>query len=172
MTDINNPYSAPSAPLLQPATTEELATRGSRLAAAIIDGIIALAILAPAMVMTGYWARAQAAAMSGQTLMLEPLLWGVLGFVVMVGIQAKPLMATSQTWGKRIMKIQIVGLDGKPAPFATIVVKRMLPLQVMGVIPNAGGFLVLISVLLIFGKERRCAHDYIAGTKVIRFPGT
>lgn len=171
MTD-TNPYSAPAAPLVQPASTEELATRGARLSAAIIDGLLMLAILAPIMFFTGYWGRIQAAAMAGQTPVLEPILWGLLGFVVMVGIQAKPLMATSQTWGKRIMKIQIVDLAGKPAEFMTIVTKRMLPLQVMGLIPQAGGFIVLIAILLIFGKERRCAHDYIAGTKVIRFPGT
>ena len=26
---------------------------------------------------------------------------------------------------------------------------------------------VLVDILFIFGKERRCVHDYIAGTKVI-----
>ena len=32
------------------------------------------------------------------------------------------------------------------------------------------GGLGLVNVLFIFGPERRCVHDYIAGTKVINLP--
>jgi uncharacterized RDD family membrane protein YckC len=32
----------------------------------------------------------------------------------------------------------------------------------------AGGFIVLIDALLIFKKDRRCLHDIVAGTRVVK----
>jgi len=35
-------------------------------------------------------------------------------------------------------------------------------------VPLFGGLFWIVDVCLIFGEERRCLHDYIAGTKVVR----
>ena len=36
------------------------------------------------------------------------------------------------------------------------------------VVPFIGGFYSIIDSLMIFGEQRRCIHDYIADTIVIR----
>jgi hypothetical protein len=38
----------------------------------------------------------------------------------------------------------------------------------VSLIPTLGGLLTLVDALFIFGGSRRCVHDLIAGTKVIR----
>jgi uncharacterized RDD family membrane protein YckC len=51
-----------------------------------------------------------------------------------------------------------------------VLLRLILP-AIIGFIPILGGFLGLAfwlaDVLFIFGKERRCIHDFIAGTKVV-----
>jgi uncharacterized RDD family membrane protein YckC len=65
------------------------------------------------------------------------------------------------------MGIRIENLDGTQATFSTILLKRMLPIQVVGIIPSVGSIIAgLVNPLFIFGKDKRCLHDYIAKTKV------
>ncbi len=42
----------------------------------------------------------------------------------------------------------------------------MLPLSLCAHIPMVGPLINLVNPLFIFGKERRCLHDYIAKTQV------
>ena len=65
------------------------------------------------------------------------------------------------------MPIRIESLDGSKAIFPTIYLKRMLPMQLIGLVPSIGQFIAgVINPLFMFGKQRRCVHDYIAKTKV------
>jgi hypothetical protein len=65
------------------------------------------------------------------------------------------------------MSIRIENLDGTKASFSTIYVKRMLPMQLIGLVPSVGQFISgFINPIFIFGKQRRCLHDYVAKTKV------
>jgi len=34
-------------------------------------------------------------------------------------------------------------------------------------VPQVGGLIGLVDILFIFGKERRCLHDLLAGTRVV-----
>ncbi len=47
-------------------------------------------------------------------------------------------------------------------------VLRSLVPGLIAAIPRLGALFVLADVLSIFGEERRCLHDYIAGTKVVK----
>ena len=72
-----------------------------------------------------------------------------------------------QTIGKNYMSIRIENLDGTKANLTTIYFKRMLPMQLIGLIPSFGQVISgFINPLFIFGKQKRCLHDYIAKTKV------
>ena len=72
-----------------------------------------------------------------------------------------------QTLGKRYMSIRIENLDGSQASFATIFFKRMLPIQLALQLPVAVQYIAcVVNPLFIFGKQRRCLHDYLAKTKV------
>ncbi|GAA3919997.1 RDD family protein [Luteimonas lutimaris] len=166
--DEQNPYRGPDAAVAEFSSADELAGRGARLGAAIIDGIIMLVILLPLMFMGGYWATAMAAAEAGQQVgFATTLLWVAIGFIVFAVVQAAPLNANGQTWGKKLLKIKIVDLDGQKPPLGRLLGLRYLPVQAVGVIPLLGSVIQVVNVLLIFRNDRRCGHDLIAGTKVV-----
>ena len=72
-----------------------------------------------------------------------------------------------QTIGKNYMSIRIENLDGSKASLVTIYFKRMLPMQLISLVPSVGQLIAgIVNPLFIFGKQRRCLHDYIAETKV------
>lgn len=160
-----NPYRSPEAEVRDVAD-DVLAERGTRLGAAIIDVIILLVVLVPLMVFGGYWDVAMAS--GGQVPIGTTLLWGVIGFVVFVAVQFVPLNATGQTWGKRLLGIKIVDMAGSKPPIGRLLGLRYLPVQVAGNIPLIGPLLGLVNVLLIFRGDRRCGHDLIAGTQVVK----
>ncbi|MGN7725454.1 RDD family protein [Luteimonas sp. 22616] len=147
---------------------DELAGRWARLGAAIIDGIIMLAVVMPVMYMGGYMQAATAAAQAGEQVPFgTTLMWAVIGFVIFVVVQGFPLNATGQTWGKKALKIKIVDLAGNKPPLGRLLGLRYLPIQVASNVPMIGPVLALVDVLLIFRNDRRCGHDLIAGTRVV-----
>ncbi|HVI59204.1 MAG TPA: RDD family protein [Luteimonas sp.] len=166
--DEQNPYRGPDAAVAEFSSGDELAGRGTRLGAAIIDVIIMVVVMMPIMYMGGYFATAMAAAQSGQQVGLgTTLLWALIGFVAFVVVQAFPLNASGQTWGKKALKIKIVDLQGNKPPLGRLLGLRYLPVQVASSIPLIGPVLGLVDVLLIFRNDRRCGHDLIAGTRVV-----
>ena len=166
--DEQNPYRGPDAAVAEISSSDELAGRGARLGAAIIDGIIMLVIVLPVMYMGGYMQMAMAAAQSGQKVGFGvTLMWAVIGFVIFAVVQGFPLNATGQTWGKKVIKIKIVDLDGNKPPLGRLLGLRYLPIQIVSNVPFIGPVLALVDVLLIFRNDRRCGHDLIAGTRVV-----
>jgi len=162
----NNPYSAPQAAIVETPDVRELrlAGRGERLGAAIIDGLIIMAILLPAMYMSGYFAGV----MQGvKPSLAMRAMWGLIGFVLFVVVQGYPLSEHGQTWGKKLLKMKIVDLAGNKPDLLRLLGLRYLPTQLIGLVPYVGGLYGLIDVLFIFGGDKRCIHDYIAGTRVV-----
>jgi uncharacterized RDD family membrane protein YckC len=166
--DEQNPYRGPDAAVAEFSSGDELAGRGARLGAAIIDGVILLAIVMPLMYMGGYMQAATAAAQAGQQVPFGTMLmWAVIGFVIFAVVQGFPLNATGQTWGKKALKIKIVDLAGNKPPLGRLLGLRYLPIQIVSNVPMIGPVLALVDVLLIFRNDRRCGHDLIAGTRVV-----
>jgi hypothetical protein len=65
------------------------------------------------------------------------------------------------------MSIRIENLDNTKANLMTIYFKRMIPMQILSIVPFGGQFIAgIVNPLFIFGKEKRCLHDYVAKTKV------
>lgn len=161
----SNPYQAPSADLnevpLQTGT--ELATRGERFAAAIIDTILQLIILLPLMFLAGTFNVPD----SGIVSALEQAKWAALGLVVYVLLNGYFLHTDGQTIGKKAMSVGIVDMHGDIPPLHRILLLRQLPVVVASMIGNV---LPIVDALFIFRSDRRCLHDLIAGTKVIRVP--
>ena len=54
------------------------------------------------------------------------------------------------------------------AGLARIFFARYLPVTLLGVVPFVGGLVSLVDALLIFRDDRRCLHDQIADTIVVR----
>lgn len=166
--DPQNPYQSPQSSLVEPEYGEEqLADRGIRLVAAIIDGVIMLVLLLPLMFFGGYFEQAMSAAQAGQQTFGLQFLWGLIGVILFFVIQAYPLNQSGQTWGKKVMKIKIVDMNGLQPSLAELLGKRYLFSQGVGLIPCLGAIVQLVDVLMIFRDDRRCLHDQIAGTKVV-----
>jgi uncharacterized RDD family membrane protein YckC len=65
------------------------------------------------------------------------------------------------------MGIKIVKMDGSPCGFVSGVLLREIVLSGAGFIPFIGKVIGLVDAVMIFGDQRRCLHDQLAGTKVV-----
>ena len=158
-----NPFAPPESDVTVDQSGE-LAGRGVRFGGAMIDGLIAMMIMLPAMYMFGYWERA----MVGEQSIGDLLLFSVLGFVMFVAVQGYLLANHGQTIGKRILGTRIVSIeDDSILPFWKVITLRYLPVQAVSMIPVIGPIFGIADSLAIFRDDRRCVHDLIAGTKVI-----
>lgn len=184
-----NPYSPPASELNQnlvvSARGVELAERGTRLTAITLDGLVVGIPLLPMMAVGVYAALqvmtpvAQAgsqdypmmqALSSGRTL---SLLAGAaaLGCLAALGIAVYQwilISRTGQSLGKKWTGIRIEKIDGSPVTFSTGVVLRNWVPKLMGAFPYLGMLFHLLDSLFIFREDRRCLHDHIAGTRVVK----
>lgn len=135
------------------------ATRGDRLLGAIIDGIVHILATIPFFMFIGM-EKLQDPDFATTA---QGLLYGLLVTLILQGYL---LYYYSQTVGKHFMGTRIEHLDGSRANIKTIL-KRILPMTLMTAIPGVGQLIAgLVDPLCIFGKEKRCLHDYIAKTRV------
>jgi uncharacterized RDD family membrane protein YckC len=166
----HNPYADPTTRIadIVDGPPDALAGRGVRLGAVILDGLLLLAVTLPIQWFGGFLPAAMNAARSGYSLPYGMLaLWGAIGIAIFIAVQALPLHQSGQTWGKRVLNIRIVDLQGNKPPLWRLLALRYLPLQVLGQIPIFGVIATIVDALLIFRADRRCGHDLIAGTKVV-----
>ena len=75
-----------------------------------------------------------------------------------------PVFSRDSSATSRIVDVN----TGELLPLVPLVLKRNLLVQLIGAIPIAGGFINLVGILMIFRSSRRCLHDELAGTKVIK----
>ncbi|MGV3663944.1 MAG: RDD family protein [Prosthecobacter sp.] len=97
---------------------------------------------------------------------LELLSW----LMIMVGLVNVVLLTLrGQTLGKLLLGIQIVRhMDGGRAGFVKAVLLRGLLFLVVGNLRYLGLLFLLGDALLIFRQDRRCLHDIVADTRVVR----
>ena len=167
-----DPYRSPDAEdASAPDTGLDPALRALRLVAALIDCGIAMVLMVPLMFMGGYWEAAFEAGRSGGFGLMPlgtTLMWAVIGFVLFVLIQGYPLQMTGQTWGKKLLSLKIVDLQGNKPSLADLLLKRYLPTHAIGQLPCVGLIYILVDSLMIFRADQRCLHDLIAGTRVVK----
>jgi uncharacterized RDD family membrane protein YckC len=163
----NDPYQPPATELRAPAHVgpegEALASRESRLGAALIDGVIIMAIMMPALWMMGLYDRP-----AGESGMALTAAASGGGFLLTLLIQGYFLATRAQTIGKMALNIKIVTLDGKNAGLGRILLLRMLPISLVSIMPMIGSFVGVADSLFVFRADQRCIHDHIAGTRVVR----
>lgn len=159
-----NPYATPRAFVARERSAVEssdtLASRGSRLAAAMIDGIAVIVLLIP-VIGVALFQEADVASSPVAGMGIAVSVIAVLAFCV---YQIRMLVREGQTLGKKMMHIRIVNYDDGLVPSATkLLLMRYFVNSALGNIP----FYSFVDILFIFGNERRCIHDYLAGTKVV-----
>ena len=169
-----------------PGQAASLAERGTRLAAAMLDGLLISVPLLPCLAVGVYYGvqTQMSAARAGMGENLAPLpsvgtselmflLAGAagIGFLGALGVaiyQWILIARTGQSLGKKWTGIRIERIDGVRITFGAGVVLRNWVPKVMGAVPYLGMLFHLIDCLFIFREDRRCLHDHIAGTRVVR----
>jgi uncharacterized RDD family membrane protein YckC len=98
------------------------------------------------------------------------LAWAWLGGAALLGYLVYSLVLVyryGQTFGKRMMGIRVVRMDGSRVAFARFIFLRWLPLALLGLVPYVKYVIGLLDSLLIFRASSRCLHDDIADTQVV-----
>ncbi len=142
-----------------------LASRFQRFIGAMIDGFISMAIIFPIIYALGIWKTV----MSGDELSLaHQILLFIMGQIVFLGINGYLLVKQGQTIGKKLAQTRIVRVtDGTIPPLSTLFGLRYFPISLVSQIPIAGTIIMLADCLFIFRSDKRCLHDWIAGTRVV-----
>ena len=145
-------------------SSTNLASRWKRLGGGLIDSMVGLVLIIPISFFTGIFKQI----LNGQKMTFgqEAILLGI-GLLVFLILHGYLLYTRGQTIGKVVVKTKIVDLDGKLPSFGNIFVLRYLILVLVAQIPVIGNLIAIVNALFIFGRERRCLHDYIAGTRVV-----
>ncbi|WP_044875375.1 RDD family protein [Pseudomonas sp. LFM046] len=168
MDNLQNPYQAPQAELTVNSAAEPLlASRWTRLGAALIDGLIMSLATVPVAYLSGSFAAAQQGIEPSLGQQLLSLVVGLAAFLLVNGHFLKNY---GQTLGKRLLKIAIVDLDGKVPELVGLLLKRYLVWWLVVYVPIVGMLVVLADYLFIFRSDRRCLHDLLAGTRVVQQP--
>lgn len=143
----------------------ELASRWARLGAAILDGVVLIVLFMALLFLTG----TLEAMATGEQSPYQEVLGAMVGLVLYLVVNGYLLHRSGQTVGKWALGIKIVSInDGRILPLWQVVLVRYLPQVLVSVIPVIGQWLVMIESLFVFRRDKRCVHDLIAGTRVIR----
>jgi uncharacterized RDD family membrane protein YckC len=164
----HNPYQSPQAVVADAVHGANLASRGARLGAALLDGLILLVLILPVMYFGGYFSALRDAALVGEQMpFVDQFMWGVVGLVIAFAVQFIPLKNGGQTWGKKIVGLRIVDMDGAQPDLGVLLGRRYLFANGVGLIPLLGWLVSMANVLFIFRGDKRCLHDLVAGTQVV-----
>jgi len=153
----------------------EKATRLSRLGAVVLDGLIFSLPLSPSYVSAfSGMMRTHAKTFNYFTFwaaMASTGIWfyvGTLIVLVLLVIMTVLVYRNGQTIGKKLVGIKVARTDGSRASLARIFWLRYLLNTAIMYVPYLGKVYALVDACMIFGEQRRCCHDYIADTIVIR----
>ena len=183
-----NNYAPPQSVVADIPSTDvpyEKATRLSRLGAVLLDILIFSVPLIPL-----YWVLFNTmmhagVGHAGVNSRNFPALWlsamlsagvfmylGLLIYLALLVVTIVLVYRNAQTIGKKLVGIKVARTDGSRASLARIFwlrnVVNQLVTMVLLFVPFVGGFYPLVDTCFIFGEQRRCVHDYIADTIVIR----
>lgn len=169
---------------------QTLASPWSRLLARFADGFLEFLAAVPALVVLGpdlmkVLQAIMAASRDGEfnlegleTTRLMPALALFTALqLALLGIQIFLLTSRGQSLGKILLGVRVVRADdGEKPGFLRAWLLRELPsgtIQgLLQLVPIVGFFLrfafVTTNYLMIFREDRRCLHDFIAGTRVVR----
>lgn len=166
---MTNPYAPPRAAVLDvvdPYAQMVLADRGTRLGAALLDGIFMLPISLPLIVaaVISESARQGTEDPSGTAFVIGGFVLMVVGLIAWAWFTILYVSRNGQTIAKKVLGIKVVRSDGSAASLGRIFLLRNVVNALIGIVPLYG----LLDHLFIFGESRQCLHDRIADTIVVK----
>ncbi|HEY1065296.1 MAG TPA: RDD family protein [Pirellulales bacterium] len=162
----DNPYAAPQNYGYQPEarSARRLASRWYRLGAQLVEMLILLVVLMAA----GIVGAALTVNQDRDARVAVVLLIFAACSIPYAIVTIYMLSTLGQTIGKYVVGIRIVNADdGRNPGFVKAFLMRGLVPGLIGGIPVVGAIFGIADPLFIFGDEKRCLHDYIAGTVVV-----
>jgi len=157
-----NPYAAPTAVVRDVAADrQQLAGRGTRLGAALIDSLFFVVVWLPGAAA----GQAHGKALFGlsQTGIMVYLLLALTLF----GADLYLLHKDGQSIGTQLLSMKIVRRDGTRAVLGRILRLRIPVPYIIYMVPLRGALFAPVNVLFIFRDDRRCMHDLMADARVI-----
>lgn len=143
----------------------ELAGRGTRLVAVIIDVVILVAVMFVIGLVTPF---SFFDPQRGGSMVMAVVLQFVLGIGIFLLVHGYLLATQGQTVGKKVMGIRIVRTDGSLATFGRVFGLRYALNGLIASVPFVGSVYGLVDALMIFRDSRKCLHDQIADTIVVK----
>lgn len=157
---------------------QELAGIGARIGAACINAFLYLLAAMPgSILMSLQLMRDNPDLASGGITSPEDLdltaiydgqIWVNLGVFAVMIVQGILLGPRGQNIGKMILGLRVVRVDGTPAGFLRAAVLRFFVPVVLMRIPILGLVFFIVDFCFIFRADRRCLHDLMAGTQVLK----
>lgn len=159
--------------------TGELADRGTRFLAWLLDNVIGFAVCLPGAFLLGFsflvdllQQKVDASYELSARATLGVMLLAI-GGLTLLAIQVWMLSRRGQTIGKRILGIRIVMVaDGRNPGFTRAVGLRwFVPSLIqfgLNAVPPLGLLFFIVDCGFIFRADQRTIHDLIAGTKVVK----
>lgn len=172
VSDAATPYTSRVEDVVDDVITDSeppLAERSARLLAVILDAFFAII---PCGLVLSIVSDVRGVPMESllQGSALEELVQSLGGIAVWALVNFYTLR-NGQTIGKRILKIQVVDFEsGKIPSLANLVLLRFGLFALLSQAGVSGFAIAVANPLMIFSEDRRCVHDYIARTKVIKLP--
>jgi uncharacterized RDD family membrane protein YckC len=162
-----NPYAPPTAEvqdIFDPTAPIELADRGTRLAAFIVDSIIMACMWYLPFVLAFALGGGFSDGEPNGAVILVGVLLGTAGFGIWCWLTIRNVLANGQSIAKKMLGIKVVRTDGSPISLGRIFWLRNVVNGLLGIIP----LYQLVDWLFIFGEPRQCLHDKLADTIVIK----
>jgi len=144
-----------------PRAELNLADVGTRFIGAIIDVLLYVPALIPAVLIAGL-------VEDGDELTPLGIIAIVVGMLGLGAVQWYMIATTGQSIAKRWLGMRIVRMNGSPVNFMHGVVLRSWLIAFLTNIPLVGSIVWLVDCAMIFSAERRCLHDRLADTTVIK----
>ena len=155
------PSDTPSLPVL------ELASRLERFIAVMIDSVIGLAygtlLLDYMGVLDAYMAGEEPDLSLQQVIMIA-----LISFVIFIMVHGYTLLTNGQTLGKKLVGIRIADMNGEVPDINRLLCFRYLPILLANLIFSNPPFIQLLDAAFIFRSDRRCLHDMLADTCVVK----
>ena len=147
-------------------TDSNMASRWARLGAYLVDTLLLILFFGVVLYLTGTsWEELG----ENELTVVDHIYYFFVGLGGYLFLNGYLLHKQGQTIGKWALGIKIVSFkSNKVLPLWKVFLIRYVPPVTVAMLPFVGIVLALVNDLFIFRKDKRCIHDHLAGTKVIK----